>query len=716
MAYVSCRLTRIMLEAAVARGLDVNALARGAALPIEALRDAGAHVSWDQFVDFNASLAQLAGGPAELEALGAAMLRAPSESFFPLIARFVVSASQLHELGTRYVAPSVFEGLPLELVDASDRRVVLRCVLPPSFRGSAHYFHVCKGTLGAVSTLVGLPPSTVEAEITAREATYVVLLPRDERRWSAMLRRMRRWVAGRPLADLLEQQDSMRESYEALLRTRQEFHDVLARAPLAAFIHRDGRYLWVNAAAARLLGYDEPDEIVGQHVLEHVHPDDRERVVQRISAPAAASQPGEYRMRRRDGSTVLWDVAPTQVVTFHGAPARLLLANDITERARAREQLALADRLGSFGLIAASVAHEINNPLAYAQLSVQTISRGLDKADVAPSLPALRGAAATAIDGLERVRAIVADLKTFARADEETIAPTDLNDVVKTTLRLAQKTLGSASRIDVSLGDLPKVNANHGRLGQVVLNLLLNAHEAIEDRGVAGVIALRTAVDDSGLVLLEIADNGTGIPDKVLSRVFEPFYTTKAKGRGTGLGLSICHRIVGAYGGTITLESATAEVPASELRTFARVRLRVASQAAETEVASERGTPPSPARRRRILIVDDEPAVGATIATTLGEDHDVVVETGGRAARRTLAGDPGFDVVLCDVMMPDIDGIQLFEEIRAANEQLATRFVFMSGGAFSSRARSFLANAKSPSLEKPFTGAQLSAAIERLRR
>ncbi len=695
-----------MLEAAALRGLDVRAIADGASLSLAELRDVRTHIAWSQFVDFNASLARVAGGVAELEAIGAAMLRSPSESFFPIVARYVLSAAQLHELGARYVAPAVFGSIRFELLEATERRVVLRSVLPESFRGNANFFHVCKGTVGAMSTLLGLPPSIVEASISPRESTMVVLLPRNERPLRTLIRRVRGIIAGVPIDDLLAQQDSMRESYEALLRARLEFHDVLERAPLSAAIHRDGKYLWANSAAARLLGFEDPAEIVGRNILDHVHPDDRVRVQQRISLPAAASSAGEYRLRRRDGTDALCEFAATQVVTFRGGPARLLLCIDITERIRAREQLALADRLGSLGLIAASVAHEINNPLTYAQLSVEAIARGLEKRDIAPSLPTMRTAASTAVEGLERVRTIVADLKTFARADEDQVGPTDLNDVVATTLRLAQKTLGSTSRIEVSLGDVSPVTANRGRLGQVVLNLLLNAHEAIEDRGVAGIIAVRTTIDAHGFVLLEIADNGTGIPEAVLSRVFEPFYTTKAKGRGTGLGLSICHRIVTAFGGEITLESPQAS---SELRTFARVRLLAAEPARAEAAAVERTG--DRARRRRVLVVDDEPSVGEAIATILRAEHDVVVVTGGRAAMHTLRNGSTFDVVVCDVMMPDIDGIKVYEEIRSTNEDLAARFIFMTGGAFNSRARAFLGTCANQRLDKPFSEEQLAAAI-----
>lgn len=712
MSQTSCRATRLLLEAAELRGLDPTLLVEGFPHALEELRDVHRQIPWDDFVDFNERLERAVGGSVtELEAIGAATMQAPSHAFFRTAARYVLTPRHLHELGARFVAPTLCPHLAIELLVSNDRRLVVRCTLSPKQRHAPAFFHICAGALSAVSTLLGLPPSPTELTLGLRDAVLEVSLPRNRRSVGTLLRRARGWLAGVPIHELWEQQDAVHESYQAMLRSRQEFRDLLDTAPIGAAIHRDGKYLWVNAALAQMAGWSDPAEFIGRSLLDDVHPDDRARVLERLSRPASASERGEYRILRRDGSTSTWEFAATHSVMFMGAPARLLLGNDITERIRAREQLALNDRMASLGMLAAGVAHEINNPLTYVQLNVQAIAREAERTDASREL---REAAATALEGLERVRAIVGDLRTFARSDEDTIGPVDVNDVIKTTLRLAERTIAGASAIDVSLGEVPTVSGNRGRLGQVILNLLVNAHEAIEERGLPGVIRVRSTREPSGHVVIEIADNGVGIPSDVLSRVFEPFFTTKPVRRGTGLGLAICHRIVSGYEGGITIESRPAVDADPSPRTFVRIRLRPADGAGGS-------TPPGAVHqtvlsRRRVLVVDDEASVGRAIESTLGQLHELVVVADGRAALDRLREDPTFDVVLCDVMMPDFDGIQLYDEVARATPALAERFVFMSGGAFTPRTRAFLAASKNPRIEKPFNVVQLAAVIERAAR
>ncbi len=704
---MSCRATRLLLEAAELRGLDPAAVVEGLPLSYEELRDVRRRIPWSEFVEFIDRLERAVGGAAGLEALGEATMQAPSYGFFRTAARQVLTPRRLNELGARFVAPTLFPDLPFEILESTDRGMVLRVVLPPSWRNCPGFFHICAGALGAITTLLGLPRTNTELSLGNRYAVLELTYPQTPRSLGTAFRRARAWLAGVPVHELWEQQDAVHESYQAMLRSRQEFRDLLDSAPIGAAIHRDGKYLWVNAALAQMAGWNDPAEFVGRSLLDDVHPDDRARVIARLSKPTSASERGEYRILRRDGSVSTWEFAATQNVMFMGAPARLMLGNDITERVRAREQLALNERMASLGMLAAGVAHEINNPLTYVQLNVQAIAREAERTDASRDL---REAAATALEGLERVRAIVADLRTFARSDEDTIGPVDVNDIIKTTLRLAERTIAGTSKIEVSFGEVPTVSGNRGRLGQVILNLLVNAHEAIEERGLPGVIRVRSSREPSGHVVIEIADNGVGIPSDVLSRVFEPFFTTKPVRRGTGLGLAICHRIVSGYEGGITIESSPAVGSDPGLRTFVRIRLQPADGASGS-------TPPGAVHsavlaRKRILVVDDEPAVGRAIDASLGQLHDVVVVNDGRAALELLHADPAFDVVLCDVMMPGFDGIELFEEVARTLPALAHRFVFMSGGAFTPRSRAFLATSRNQRIEKPFNVVQLAAAIE----
>ncbi|MGZ3424257.1 MAG: hybrid sensor histidine kinase/response regulator [Polyangiales bacterium] len=701
MSQVSCRATRMILEIAEERGLDTSQFVVGLPVDLEVLRDVRKRIPWNVYVDFLDNAERVIGDLAELEKFGAAMVKAPAYRFFQTAARYVVTTRQLHELGSRYVAPVLFPDLPFEVRELTDHRLVLHCELPPMWRTSPAFFAISRGCLASISTLLGLPPSIVNGSISGRSMTLELLLPRDERRGRSLVRRLRDWIAGVPIKELIDQQDAVNVSYEMLLRSRQEFRDLLEGAPMGAAIYRDGRYVWANGALAQMLGWDRPADLVGRALADDVHPLDREAAGDRIRDPSGKAQIGRVRVLRRDGSTAIYDVAASQEVVFDGKSARLIVGNDVTERVRVRQQLAVADRMAAVGMLAAGVAHEINNPLTYVQLNMQAIARALERSDASPDL---QSAATTALEGMARVRAIVADLRTFARVDEDTVAPTDVNEVVSSTLRLAQKTIDTSATIEVALGDVAAVRANRGGLGHVVLNVLLNAHEAVEERGGPGIIRVRTFAAEEGRVQIEIADSGVGIAPDAIRRVFEPFYTTKAVGRGTGLGLAICHRIVTAAGGEISIESAPS---APELRTFVRVTL----MAAEGQLARNSTPTPIVTARRRVLVVDDEPAVGEAIVRALGELHEVRCVSSGAAAIEVLRESPDFDVVLCDVMMPGLDGIAVFEEVQRTAPELARRFVFMSGGAFTARARSFLATCRNPRFEKPFSADQLNAIV-----
>jgi CheY-like chemotaxis protein len=237
------------------------------------------------------------------------------------------------------------------------------------------------------------------------------------------------------------------------------------------------------------------------------------------------------------------------------------------------------------------------------------------------------------------------------------------------------------------------------RLEQVFLNLLINAVQALpSDRVHDNCIRIRTGLERRGCsdwVVVEVADNGAGIPPGLVDRVFDPFFTTKPVGMGTGLGLPICHSIVTRMGGNVAVKSELGE------GTSFFVSLPVAS--ADTLHAA---IPPAisvvrSTRRAKILVIDDEPAVATTLSRLLGEEHDVVVATDGQHALECLERQ-SFDVVLCDLLMPEMSGMELYEELRRRNPAQAERVAFMSGGAFTPRAASFLAQVQNPRIEKPF--------------
>ncbi|HEY4221091.1 MAG TPA: ATP-binding protein, partial [Myxococcota bacterium] len=375
------------------------------------------------------------------------------------------------------------------------------------------------------------------------------------------------------------------------------------------------------------------------------------------------------------------------------------------EKKKMQEQLLISDRMASVGVLAAGVAHEINNPLVAVmsnlELAVEQLGEMLARS---PDLSDVLDEVRDAFEAARRIRAIAADLKLFSRGRDDQRGPVDAERVIESAARMAWNEIRHRAQLVKELGNVPHVEANESKLGQVVLNLVVNASQAIpEGHADENTITLRTYVAADGRVAIEVRDSGSGIAPDVMPKLFTPFMTTKPIGVGTGLGLSICHRIVSSFGGEIVVES---EVGRGSV--FRVLLLRANRDAPASE-------PPAPARgatarRARVLVVDDEEAIGVAVQRLLSADHDVTITTKPAHALELVQQGQRFDVVLCDVMMPDMTGMDLFEAMPA---DIAERMVFLTGGAFTPRARQFLAEIKNQRVDKPFDRAVLDAVVRR---
>jgi CheY-like chemotaxis protein/two-component sensor histidine kinase len=302
-------------------------------------------------------------------------------------------------------------------------------------------------------------------------------------------------------------------------------------------------------------------------------------------------------------------------------------------------------------------------------------------------------------DSADRLKHIVRDLKIFSRsADEERCCAVNIKQVLESSLRMAWNEIRHRARLIKDYGDVRLVEANDARLGQVFLNLIVNAVQAIrEGNADQNFISVSTMMDAaSGCVAVEIRDSGCGIPQEYLPRIFDTFFTTKPVGVGTGLGLSICHRIVTGLGGAIHVDSEVGK--GTVFRVLLKPSTLEEEQAAPTAVVA----PPSATRRGKVLVIDDEPAIIRALERVLVHEHEVTpTSNAGDARKRILAGER-YDVILCDLMMPQMTGMDLHAEfLRVAPEQ-ASRMVFMTGGAFTPGSRAFLDDIPNPCIEKPF--------------
>jgi len=382
------------------------------------------------------------------------------------------------------------------------------------------------------------------------------------------------------------------------------------------------------------------------------------------------------------------------------------------EKAKMEEQLFISDRLASVGTLAASVAHEINNPLAALLANLEFVAEDLEALRreaggasdrIAALVRRVEEPLRDARESSERVREIARDLKIFSRSDERVLTAVDVRRVIESSARMARTEIRHRARLVLELADeLPPVRGNEGRLGQVFLNLILNAAQAIpEGRASSNEIRIVAGVDE-GRVSVEVRDTGVGIAAETLPRIFDPFFTTKPQGEGTGLGLAICRRIVSGLGGSLGVESEQGE------GTVFRLELPIAAHKA--------AAPQAPRRRAerggkgRVLVVDDEPMILAAVQRMLAEHEVVAVTTAREAIERVFDGEH-FDAVVCDVMMPELTGMDLHAEFERLSPDLAARVVFMSGGVFSAAARSFLEAVPNARVEKPFDAATIREAV-----
>jgi signal transduction histidine kinase/CheY-like chemotaxis protein len=393
------------------------------------------------------------------------------------------------------------------------------------------------------------------------------------------------------------------------------------------------------------------------------------------------------------------------------------LVDDLTERKHIEARLAEADRMASLGRLSAGVAHEINNPLTYVRTGVELAAReaellhdALERYGFEAEWRRLRSSLHSCVEGVERVREIVAGLKAFSRSDDAPPKRVSLEACVDTAVNLAWNEIRHRATLEKSYGGVPPVIGSETRLVQVLVNLLVNAAQAIPvgDRS-HHKITVRTYALPGSRVAVEVEDTGRGMGPEVLRHIFEPFWTDKARGEGTGLGLSICHGIISAAGGEIDVRSNPGV--GSLFRVVLPEAPRGEAEAAPERASAAAKSAPPAQEKSRVLIVDDEPRLAWTLRMALSDQHDVVAVGTGKEAIERLLGGERFDLVLCDLMMPEVSGMDVFEAVTTAHPELTSRFVFMTGGAFTDRARAFLQDPRVRRLEKPFLIEDVEALI-----
>jgi len=513
-------------------------------------------------------------------------------------------------------------------------------------------------------------------------------------------------IGGRDRVLALARDITGRKVAEAALRASEEQYRAMFNASIdgLALWSADGAIVDTNPALRHMYGLDDTTPF--RLPCEDAGPCYRREFLRAVATGMSLHE--EVTELRADGSTLEVEVhgIPMQ---YQGRPHVLTIARDVTDKkrsaeelARQRESLYQREKLAALGSLLAGVAHELNNPLSVVVARAVLLE---EQGDAATQAAALRIRTAA-----ERCARIVRTFLAMARQQRPERGPVATNEVITAALDMTSYAIRTSS-IEVAVDldpDVPLIHADADQLHQVLLNLIINAQQAMQDHAPPRRLRVSSRFDGpSQRVRIEVADNGPGIPPALRARVFEPYFTTKPTGIGLGVGLAVSLGIVEAHGGTLGVEC-----PATGGATFCVVLPVGATDLAlaQPHAASRAAL----AQRRSILVVDDEPEIRATLAEILvGAQHRVVTADSGREALERMAGEH-YDVILTDIRMPDLDGRALYQEITRRWPARAGTVIFVTGDTLASSMRDFVCESGRPVIEKPFLPGEVRRIVAEL--
>ncbi len=504
------------------------------------------------------------------------------------------------------------------------------------------------------------------------------------------------------ITHLKAMEQELRESEERFRRMLEE-HPL----PVVMTCADNAAVIYESPACKRLFGRDESaSNTYRDHYADLAR---REEYVTALESDGMVEN-FEVEFQRTDGSSFPAAVS-SRLLDYHGRPMIVATIEDLTEKraqehelARQREALYQSEKLSALGSLLAGVAHELNNPLSIVVGQALLLQETVDDPKIAERARKIGGAA-------DRCSRIVKSFLSMARQRPPQRIELNLDELLDNVLEMLGPALKDRD-IDIQrhrAANLPPVSADPDQFNQVVVNLLVNAQQALEENSGERLITVRTRHDKiARKVCLDISDNGPGIPDDIRNRIFEPFFTTKDVGVGTGVGLSVSYGIVETHGGRITVES-----EAGVGTTFSVVLPQGMRRAVKAPCAPDSEAEHS---RRDILVVDDESEIANTLKEILRADgHQVEVAASGAAGLEALER-RDFDLILCDLRMPGVDGRAIHRRLSEGRPELLDRLVFITGDTFAQQASAFFEETGSCYLEKPFTPTEVREMVERVLR
>ncbi|MBY0544165.1 MAG: response regulator [Gammaproteobacteria bacterium] len=522
----------------------------------------------------------------------------------------------------------------------------------------------------------------------------------------------------RSLGNQAAQSIALAAAFKRLGDSENRYHTLMDNARCGMIvINIDGEIVEINKQVELLLCRENSD-IIGKNILSLVTEADHDyiQILLNKLMKNGSIDVNDVRIYRQDGSS--------RMVEFSGAIMHtikkdliVLMTNDITEHNQFRSQAMMNDRLTTVGILASGVAHEINNPvawvlsnLAHLKMQLTEIKARIDELPIWENTKGMAGEVQLneglinfetiineTISGAERVKEIVRNLKGFARAADNEDTEIDIHEVLNSAINMAYPAFKYHAGIEKKYGNnLPKIVANNGKLHQVFLNLIINAFQSISERDEKNNKICVSTTREAGYIKVAISDTGSGISPDILPKIFDPFFTTKFADNGTGLGLSICHEIIHNLGGNITVESI--QHKGSTFLVSLPISIEILSPSKKEKIITH-----NEITKRRLLIIDDEPYLLKSMQRLLGYYHHVTIALGGRAGLAFLTEkEVPFDVVLCDLSMPDLDGVDLYNYLCKENLDMKNQIIFMTGGAYVKKLEEFVKNDALIFVDKPF--------------